>query len=185
MLSPVKVLDMGIDSADRALMLNLCDSGELPVLQSLREKSAWGVLSSPPAMGDDATWASFYTTVSPAKHGRYFYKYIKPGSYSTPWFRDANLKREPFWNFLSRAGYRAAIIDVPKCPLSTGLNGFQLADWLVHGRDHNTCSYPPEIASDILSGFGNDLTDRPNTVEWLCRMDSLSEVEYEILSNDC
>jgi predicted AlkP superfamily phosphohydrolase/phosphomutase len=79
MSSPAKVLVIGIDSADRNLLLNLCESGELPVLQSLREKSAWGVLTSPPAMGDDATWASFYTSVSPAKHGRYFYKYI-PGS---------------------------------------------------------------------------------------------------------
>jgi predicted AlkP superfamily phosphohydrolase/phosphomutase len=180
MSSPAKVLVIGIDSADRNLLLNLCESGELPVLQSLREKSAWGVLKSPPAMGDDATWASFYTSVSPAKHGRYFYKYIQPGSYSTPWFRDLNLKREPFWNFLSRTGYRVAIIDVPKCPLSKDLNGFQLADWLVHGRDHDTCSSPPEIASDILSRFGDDLTDRPNVKEWLCRMDSLSEAEYEI-----
>jgi predicted AlkP superfamily phosphohydrolase/phosphomutase len=179
MASPAKVIVIGMDSADRKLVSNWCNSGDLPVLQSLREKGVYGRLTSPPGMGDDATWASFYTAVSPARHGRYFWKSIQTGSYATPQFRDENLKHEPFWNVLSRAGRRVAIIDVPKCPLATDLNGIQLADWLVHGRDHDTCSWPPGIAPTVLTRFGNDMTDRVGP-EWLCRLESLSEGEIEI-----
>lgn len=180
MASSAKVLVIGLDSADRNLLMKWSDSGDVPVLQSLREKGVWGLLTSPPAMGDDATWASFYTAVSPARHGRYFWKQIQPGSYTMLQFRDAYLKREPFWKTLSRAGCRVAIIDVPKSPLSTNLNGFHLSDWLVHGRDHDTCSWPSDIALDVLARFGDDRTDRWGTDECLCRMDSLLNGEYEI-----
>ncbi len=180
MVSPAKILVIGLDSADPDLLSEWCDSGDLPVLQSFRKKAVEGKLMSPPAMGDDATWASFYTAVSPARHGRYFLKYLQSGSYITPNFRDEHLKHEPFWNLLSRAGRKVGIIDVPKCPLSRNLNGFQLADWLVHGRDHNTCSWPPDLASTILTGFGDDGTDRWQSDEYLCRMNALSEDKYEV-----
>ncbi len=180
MVSPAKILVIGLDSADPNLLLKWCDSGELPVLQSLRKKGVEGKLASPPAMGDDAAWASFYTAVSPARHGRYFSNYLQSGSYITPHFRDENLKHEPFWNVLSRAGRRVGVIDVPKCPLSKNLNAVQLADWLVHGRDHETCSWPPDLAATILARFGDDGTDRMESAERLCRMDAFSENEYEL-----
>jgi predicted AlkP superfamily phosphohydrolase/phosphomutase len=55
----------------------------------------------------------------------------------------------------------------------------QVADWQVHGRDHeDTCSWPPDFAPALLAEFGDDMTDRPGQ-EWLCRMDLLSEHEYQ------
>jgi len=127
---------IGMDSADYKLVSKWCDSGDLPVLQSIKEKGGYGRLISPAGMGDDATWASFYTAVSPARHGRYFGKTICNGSYETPFFCDGDLQHEPFWNALSRANRKVAIIDVPKCPSATPLNGIYVTDWHVHGRDH-------------------------------------------------
>ena len=181
MASPAKFVVIGLDSADATLLSKWCDSGELPVLQGLRDKGVEGKLTSPAGMGDDAVWASFYTAVSPARHGRYFSQYLQSGSYVMPLFRDEHLKHEPFWHALSRAGRKVGIIDVPKCPLSKNLNGFQLADWLVHGRDHATCSWPPDLASTILSEFGDDRTDRAESPDLLCRMDTLSDDEFELL----
>jgi predicted AlkP superfamily phosphohydrolase/phosphomutase len=173
---------IGLDSADRNLVWSWCDSGDLPVLRSLREKAAYGKLTSPPALGDDATWASFYTSVSPARHGRYFWRCLKPGSYEARQFRDEDLRREPFWNVLSRAGRKTAVIDVPKCPLASDLNGIHVADWHVHGRDRGTRSWPPNVAPTILTRFGDDMTDRTDA-EWLCRLESLSEDEQATFLN--
>ncbi len=181
MVSPAKVLVIGLDSVDAKLLLRWCDSGELPVLRALREKGVEGKLTSLPALGDDAVWASFYTTVSPARHGRYFWQHFQNGSYGLTVFRDEHLRHEPFWQSLCRAGRKVGIVDVPKCPLSEDLNGFQLADWLVHGRDHATCSRPLDLAATILTQFGDDRTDRTDSAEWLCRMETLSEDEHEIL----
>jgi predicted AlkP superfamily phosphohydrolase/phosphomutase len=176
--SPAKTIVIGLDAADRNLVWKWCDSGDLPVLRSLREKGAHGKLISPPGLGDDAAWASFYTAVSPGRHGRYFWQCIEPGSYQPRKFRDDHLKHEPFWNVLSRAGRKTAIIDVPKCPVASDLNGIHLADWQVHGRDHPTRSWPRSAAAAILARFGDDMTDRTNA-EWLCRLESLSEDEHE------
>ncbi|MGH9646801.1 MAG: alkaline phosphatase family protein, partial [Bryobacteraceae bacterium] len=170
---PAKVIVIGLDSADRRLVEHWCDSGDLPVLQSMRKRGAYGDLTGFPALGDDATWASFYTSVSPGQHGRYFWQYPDEGTYEGGLWRHGKLPVEPFWAALSQSGLRVAVLDVPKCPLITGLNGIQIADWHVHGRDYpETCSWPPELAAALLSRFGDDQTDRAGA-DWLCLLHSL------------
>jgi predicted AlkP superfamily phosphohydrolase/phosphomutase len=168
-----KVLVIGWDSAEKDLLLQWSESGELPTIQKLRNKGQWGILSSPLGMADEAIWATFYTGVSPAKHGRFFGKQICPGSYDLIRFKDSHLKHEPFWEGLSRAKKKVAILDVPKCPLSSELNGIQLVDWMVHGPEHRqVCSWPPSLASDIVAKVGK----QPKS---LCgyRVTSSSELE--------
>lgn len=179
MPSVARILVVGLDSADGGLVSRLCDSGELPALRSLRERGTRGVLKSPLALADDATWASFATASGPGKHGRYFWRRLRPGTYAMPPFGDAPFGREPFWSALSRAGRRVAVIDVPKSPVAIELNGLQLANWLVHGRDGATRSVPPGLAADVLARYGDDSTDRPGTEAWLCRMEPLSANELE------
>ena len=146
-----KVILIGLDSADQQLVQQGCDSGDLPVLRSLRDRGAYGLLSGFDAMADDALWASFYTGLSPGQHGRYFWNYPEPGTYQRRLYRDRKPSLKPFWAQLSQSGLRSAVIDVPKCPLVTEFNGVQVADWLVHGRDHSeTCSWPVELAGDLL-----------------------------------
>jgi predicted AlkP superfamily phosphohydrolase/phosphomutase len=170
-----KVIVIGLDSADRRLVEKWCDSGDLPVLQSMRKRGAYGHLTGFPALGDDATWASFYTSVSPGRHGRYFWQYLDQGTYDGRLCRHYQLPVEPFWAVLSQSGLRVAVLDVPKSPLTPGLNGIQIADWQVHGRDYpETCSWPPELAKALLSRFGDDQTDRAGT-DWLCLLHSLPE----------
>ncbi len=142
----------------------------------MRERGAYGHLTGFPALGDDATWASFYTSVSPGQHGRYFWKFLERSTYEGRPCRLHKLPVEPFWATLSQSGLRVAVLDVPKCPLTTGLNGIQIADWQVHGRDYpETCSWPPDLAKALLSRFGDDQTDRAGTDDWLCLLHSLPE----------
>ena len=178
---PAKVILIGLDSADQQLVEQWCDSGDLPVLRRLRERGACGLLSGFAALADDALWASFYTGLSPGRHGRYFWNYPQQGTYQRRLYRDRNPPLQPFWAHLSQSGLRTAIIDVPKCPLVTELNGVQVADWLVHGRDYlETCSWPAELAADLLRRFGDDHTDRVDQ-NWLCRMHSLPQPELDAL----
>lgn len=175
-----RVILIGLDSADQLLVEQWCDSGDLPVLRSLRDRGVYGLLRGFAGMGDDAVWASFYTGVSPGQHGRYFWNYPKQGTYEHGLYRDRSPGILPFWAQLSESGLRSAIIDVPKCPLVTGLNGVQVADWLVHGRDYvETCSWPPELAGDLLGRYGDDRTDRVDG-EYLCRLHSLADQEFAV-----
>ena len=176
-----KVIAIGLDAADRRLVERWCDTGDLPILQSLRARGAYGHLTGFPALGDDPTWASFYTSVSPGRHGRYFWHYLDQGTYENRLCRYLKLPLEPFWAELSRSGRRVAVLDVPKCPLVTGLNGIQIADWHVHGCDHpETCSWPPELAEILQSRFGQDQTDRADTDAWLCWLKALPEDKFAV-----
>lgn len=158
-----KVLVIGMDAADKDLLAQWIAAGDLPALASLQRRGVCAPVKSPPGLGDDATWPSVYTGVSPARHGRYYYMQVFPGSYLSRAFTDADLKHEPFWNVLSRAGCNVAIIDVPKTPLPGVLNGIQLVDWSAHGHDHlETGSWPPSLCAEVTNRFGRwpeDLCD--------------------------
>lgn len=177
---PAKVCLLGLDSASVSLVRRWASGGQLPHLRSLIEEAAWGSLTSPPGMGDDATWASFSTCTTPAVHGRFFYRAVEPGSYDYPRARDMHLKRSPFWNALSEQGRCCAVLDVPKCPLSTRLNGLHLTDWRVHGRDQATRSWPPELAEQLQERFGDDRTDSSGP-RWLCRLQEIPSGQLEEL----
>lgn len=175
MTSP-RVIVIGLDSADRDLVRRWCDSGDLPFLRAIRDRGISGILATPPGLGDDAVWASFYTGVGPGRHGRYHHRQLQPGSYKVDNFRD--VRRNPFWDVLSRAGRKVAILDVPKCPLMQEVNGLQVTDWLVHGRDFATRSCPAGVGRDLLERFGDDRTDcQP---EYLCQMEQLPEGQQQI-----
>lgn len=151
------VFALGLDSMDRHLLERWMDDGTLPTLGKLRERGVFGAMMPPPGLGNNAAWPSFFTGSSPAKHGRYGYRMVSPGSYQTKDFSPSDYRKEPFWSELSRSGLRVAIIDVPKAPLSEKLNGIQLADWTIHDPIYSkTCSYPSHWASDVLRRYGKD-----------------------------
>jgi predicted AlkP superfamily phosphohydrolase/phosphomutase len=176
---PTKLFLLGLDSASVTLVRRCIASGDLPNLRALRQEGAWGILTSPPGLGDDAAWASFSTCTIPGAHGRFYFRSVQPGSYEYQRVQDSHRKRESFWDALGRQGLRTAVVDVPKCPLSTEINGLHLTDWHVHGRDNVTRSFPPELAPQVLHRYGDDRTDRPGTKDWLCRLEKLEEAKLE------
>lgn len=154
------VLAIGLDSMDRLLLERWMDDGTLPMLSKLRRQGVFGAMSPPPGLGNNAAWPSFFTGSSPAKHGRYGYRMVSSGSYHTGDFRPTDYRNEPFWNALSKAGRRVAIIDVPKSPLAEELNGIQLADWTLHDPIYSKpCSLPSGWASDVIKQYGSDTVE--------------------------
>jgi predicted AlkP superfamily phosphohydrolase/phosphomutase len=153
-----RVLFIGFDAMDPSLVLEWAKAGVLPTFQSLMERGAFGPTRNPTGLFVGAIWPSFFTGVSPARHGRYCYAQLVTGTYSVQRFRPPQLKREAFWNFLSNAGQRVAIVDVPKSPLSPNLNGVQLQDWGTHDPDPGFVftSWPPSLATQVTERFGSD-----------------------------
>lgn len=167
-MSPPKVLFIGLDSADPGLLAQGCDAGWLPVLQSLRHKGVWAPVKVPRGFGNGAIWPSLFTGVNPGRHGRYFYRQLKLGTYDIePFVEDSGFGHEPFWEFLSQAGRRVAIIDMVKAPLSKGINGVQINDWMTHDRNGPVRSFPAHLTSEIIARYGDDPfdgeTDSPRT----------------------
>ncbi|MFN3231285.1 MAG: alkaline phosphatase family protein [Alphaproteobacteria bacterium] len=150
-----RVLVLAIDGADPSLLSQWAQAGHLPTLQRMLESGFSSPLQGPVGFGDAPTWATAHTGVSPAHHGRYSYRQLRKGSYQKALTVDADLKAEPYWMHLSRAGKRVAILDMPKSPVPNDLNGIFLGDWLVHGREHaGPVSYPENFARDIIQQIG-------------------------------
>ncbi len=161
MTSPTKILFIGVDAADKDLILRWSKAGLLPTFHTLLDRGAWGPTLNPLGFSVGAIWPSFYTGVSPARHGRHCLRQIRPGirpgTYSVRKFTPRDVKWEPFWNTLSRANKRVAIIDVPKTYPSEDFNGIQLVDWGTHDPDDESFStWPPSLASDVQARFGQD-----------------------------
>ena len=121
---PPKVLFLALDAASKDLVRDWSDEGRLPTFRSLFETASWGPTANAPGLYTGSVWPSVWTGVNPGRHGCYYYEQLKPGRYDVEIFLGRDVKREPFWNALGRAGRRIALL-VPKAPLSEGVNGLR------------------------------------------------------------
>ena len=152
-----RLLFLGSDSLDKDLVLRWADDGTLPTFRRLLSSAAWGVTENPPGLFVGAVWPSFWTSVSPARHARYCYEQLRPGSYEKIRIHPTDTQAPPFWNALSRAGRRLAVLDVPKTYVTEGLNGMQVVDWGTHDPDYKeTVTWPPSFAAELEATYGRD-----------------------------
>jgi predicted AlkP superfamily phosphohydrolase/phosphomutase len=130
--------------------------GILPNLARLWKESVWTTPEALPGLGNDAVWTSVYTGVNPGRHGRYYYLQFQPDTYEMEFRDDDSFSHRPFWQSLSEAGLRVAIIDFVHAPLTPFINGIQVADWMAHGRYGQPRSWPPGFIKEIVSRYGED-----------------------------
>ena len=150
-----KIVLLGIDAGSRDLLQRWGHDGTLPTFQALLEKSLRGATMSTPGLFVGSTWPTWYTGVNPGKHGTHSLQQLKPGTYELyPTYAGKNVKREPFWNHLSRAGRKVAILDVPLTSLSHNLNGIQLLEYGAHDAHSGFLTWPNSLAADVKKRFG-------------------------------
>ncbi len=125
-------------------------------MHSLLARGLVGDTISVEGLYEGSTWPSFYTGVTPARHGFHRLTQINPGTYefhrSSP---GEFIKREPFWNLLSSAGEKVAILDIPLSGISKGLNGIQMVEWGSHDAVYGFHTWPSALKEDLLKRFGN------------------------------
>ena len=157
MTRKTRLLAIGLDAAEQSLIKQWMESGDLPALAGLRERAVCGQTTNEPGLYSGAVWPSIFTGVSAARHGRYFYRQLNTGTYKTCHVSPDDLKHPPFWKALSDAGLRVAVIDVPKSPITEGLNGIQVVDWGSHDPEHPAVRcWPPELSEEVTRRFGVD-----------------------------
>ncbi len=127
------------------------------MLADLKRRGAWGRLAAPHGFGNGAIWPSVATGVSPARHGRYFYQQVRPGSYGAASFPPEGLAATPIWEHLSAAGDRVAVLDLPKVGLPREIRGVVVTDWISHGGVyHELRSQPLEFAEELARRHGRN-----------------------------
>jgi predicted AlkP superfamily phosphohydrolase/phosphomutase len=155
---PTKILTILLDAADKDLLRAWAAAGHLPTIRQLETSALRGTVENPFALYVGAVWPSFFTGVSPARHGRYSYTQLVPGTYRTRAVLRADVNAPTFWTTLSRAGRRVAIIDVPKAPAGDTVEGIQVVDWGLHETelDGGLWTTPRSLARTLLDRYGPD-----------------------------
>jgi predicted AlkP superfamily phosphohydrolase/phosphomutase len=162
-----RVLLLGFDAMDPDLVDEWSRAGVLPAFASLAQRAASATTHNPEGLYVGAVWPSFFTGVSPARHGRYCYSQIVPGTYTEQRFHSDHLKRRPFWVPLSEAAHRVAVVDVPKSPLTAAINGIQVKDWGTHDPEHGAAfaTWPVSLAEPIVARYGRDPVGECDLIE--------------------
>lgn len=151
-----RLVVLGIDACDKDLVARWSDEGRLPTLARLRETGAWGVTESPPGLFVGAVWPSFWTSLSPARHARYCWEQLVPGTYEDRRIHPTDTQGPPFWKAVSDAGRRVAVVDVPKTYPTEGLNGIHVVDYATHDPDYPTTTVPGSFAGELRERYGQD-----------------------------
>ena len=163
-----KVLLLAVDGGDKFLIKSWAADGTLPTFRSLLARGLVGDTMSLEGFYEGSTWPSFYTGVTPAHHGFHSLIQLNPGSYEFDRIRPGDfVKREPFWNYLSRAGHRVAILDIPLSGISKELNGIQMVEWGSHDVICGFHTWPSQLQQDVLARFGpHPLTRSCDSFGW-------------------
>lgn len=150
-----KVLFLGFCAGERELILRWAEAGLMPNIQALMARGVSGQSTSLPGFFVGSTWESFSTGVTPAKHGIHCWEQLRPGTYEIfRCYTGEHFKRRPFWDDLSEAGRRVAILDVPLSAPSAGLNGIQMVEWGAHDAQYGFLTSPPSLAKEVVARFG-------------------------------
>jgi predicted AlkP superfamily phosphohydrolase/phosphomutase len=152
---PTKVLFLGIDAGDKFLVQNWAADGTLPTFRSLLANGFVGDTISLRGFFVGATWPSFFTGLTPANHGFHSLVQLNQGTYEFYRCTAGNsVKGDPFWHFLSKAGKRVAILDVPLSGITPQLNGIQIVEWGSHDANYGYSTWPPHLKWEVWARFG-------------------------------
>jgi predicted AlkP superfamily phosphohydrolase/phosphomutase len=158
-----KILFLAIDAGDKVLIRDGVQDGTLPVLGRLIGRGLVGETRSVEGFYEGSTWPSFYTGVNPARHGFHRLTQIRPGTYEfyrcTP---GEFITRKPFWDILSTAGKRVAILDIPLSGISPRVKGIQMVEWGSHDAAYGFRTWPKNLKREVLKRFG------PHPVDTAC-----------------
>ncbi len=153
--SPARVLVLGVDAADPGLLRAWAADGTLPNIGSLFRRGLSGNTVSMDGFFVGATWPSFYTGVTPARHGFHYLVQLLPGSYR--YYRPAEasfVKHPPFWTRLSQAGKRMAVVDVPLSRIDPDINGLQIVEWGGHDAVFGYQTWPAGLRDELTRALG-------------------------------
>lgn len=158
---------LGLDAADPNFICRWAKEGYLPTIASMMKRGCWGRSAGPELISEHGVWFSLFSGVSRAKHGYYYFRQLRPGTYDLEAVSGLDLDVYPFWHHLRGRQKRAAIVDVPYSRCLPGLPGIQLLNWATHDPLHpelfTPASEPPGLLQEVYKNFGPRLTTAEKT----------------------
>lgn len=154
--SPLVIL--GLDAGDPRFIQRWAQEGYLPTIASTMKRGCWGQTAGPELITEHGVWVSLFSGVSRSRHGYYFLRQLKPGTYDLQTVTGLDADAQPFWFHLRGQDKKVAIIDVPDAFPLVGLPGIQMADWAPHYPLYSPSAEPAWLLKDVRRVFGTRMT---------------------------
>lgn len=151
---PSRQLVIFLDAMEWDLVERWSRAGKLPTFRRLIEHGVRAKLSTTAAQFPDTVWPATISGMNPAKFEKYFYVQYDAKTLGLRHLTDDDLHCAPLWQYLSEAGYRVGVADMPKFPVSESIKGFQLTNWGAHAMHTARASSPAPLLAEIDSRFG-------------------------------
>jgi predicted AlkP superfamily phosphohydrolase/phosphomutase len=157
-----RVVAIGLDSADAALLSKWIDAGALPEIAALMKASAHGRLNGTSGYTAETPWTTVLTGCWPKTTG-----YWTPLKYS-PDYRVEEVQAYdyqeigPFYAYFGAR--RVVAFDVPHARASARANGAQILAWGAHSPQGPSESVPTPLLGDIVREFGAHPTLRADDI---------------------
>lgn len=154
--SEVRVLLVGIDSADWDLIDPLLQQGRLPHLARLRSEGAWSVLHSDVPTLSPLLWTTVVTGRPPDEHGVLDFVMLDPATGAQTPIASSFRKVKALWNILTEAGRTVGVVGWwatwPAEPVEGVLVSDRVAFSLFHydkGERSQGVTYPPSYMDRV------------------------------------
>ena len=174
-----KIMIIGLDGVPLNIIQRWTQTGQLPTLQRLIEEGAVGKLRStvPPTSGP--SWSSFVTGMNPGKTGIFDFLYRRDGTYHFPPVNASQRGGTTMWRYLSDAGYRVGVLNMPMSYPVDQVNGFMVSGWMT---PYSASDYihPGELATELEQEIG-DYRIYPTETFTEGRRDSFLKATYNLL----
>lgn len=154
MSAPAKVLVVALDACDPDTVRAMAAAGELPTFARLLAESATATTHNPYGLFVGSLWSSFFTGRTAARTGFHCWEEVDTTSYERRLTTPLEIRGTQFWERLSDAGRRVAVIDIPHAMARTPVNGVVVCEYGCHDRHFGFHTWPPTLAADIEDRFG-------------------------------
>ncbi|MEJ2733197.1 MAG: alkaline phosphatase family protein [Anaerolineae bacterium] len=174
-----RIMLIGLDGVPLNLIQRWSESGHLPTLRRLMEGGVVGQLRStiPPTSGP--SWSSFVTGMNPGKTGIYDFLYRKEGTYHFPPVNSTQRGGTTVWRYLSNAGYRLGVLNMPMSYPVEQINGFMVSGWMTPYAA-NDYIHPPDLAAELERVVG-DYRIYPTETFTESRKEGFLQATYDLL----
>jgi len=149
---PKKVIVIGIDGGSWNYIQKWIDEGRLPNFKKLQQGGTWGILRSQLPPVTSPNWKCFATGRGPAKLGVFWWENIDLEKRKIYIPSSQSFKGKEIFDYLSEAGKRVGVINMPTLYPPHKINGVMVAG----GPDalESQFTYPESLEKLLKSKFG-------------------------------
>ncbi|MBC8369760.1 MAG: alkaline phosphatase family protein [Planctomycetes bacterium] len=149
-----RVIFAGIDGATFSIIDPMIADGKLPNLAAMQSNGTMGPLLSTNPPNSSLAWSSFMTGVHPGKHGVFFFREQRPGSYQRPVVSLESVQAPSIFKLASAAGKKVCSITMPLTFPVEEVNGCMIGGLLTPDRNSDFI-YPPELRQELEDAIGD------------------------------